>query len=80
MFARKADPALADAVLSMSYIEIYKDEVYDLLVNRAEVRVLYPPFSFILLCPATFFASLHLFPPRLLRSVLVALSAFVRGL
>jgi hypothetical protein len=37
MFDRRGELGLADASLTMSYIEIYKDEVYDLLGNRAEV-------------------------------------------
>jgi hypothetical protein len=41
MFVHKTDPVLSRAALSMSYLEIYKDEVYGLLVNRTEVRLLY---------------------------------------
>lgn len=65
MRTSNADQALFDKVpdydqyqvtLSMSYMEIYKDEVYDLLVNRENVCVGYARTSFdslILLGPET---------------------------
>lgn len=38
MFLHKAALRCSDAELAVSYMEIYKDEVYDLLVNRETVR------------------------------------------
>lgn len=37
MFAHRASHDLTNISLNMSYFEIHKDEVYDLLVNRADV-------------------------------------------
>jgi kinesin family member 22 len=37
MFARRSAVDVKNISLSMSYFEIHKEEVYDLLVNRAEV-------------------------------------------
>jgi kinesin family protein 22 len=37
MFAHRASSDLTNTSLNMSYFEIHKDEVYDLLVNRADV-------------------------------------------
>lgn len=38
MFLHKAALQRSSVELAVSYMEIYKDEVYDLLVNRESVR------------------------------------------
>jgi hypothetical protein len=37
--------ALADAALNMSYVQLFKIEVYDHLVDRPEVRSMFLPFG-----------------------------------